>query len=51
MAPYDSYSRLRPNTLDQDRVRVNCTLPFVSEDGDPTRWRWFGMLLTVGEAN
>ncbi|HTK85446.1 MAG TPA: polysaccharide deacetylase family protein [Patescibacteria group bacterium] len=34
--------------LENDRVRINCTLPGpMSEDGEEQRWRWFGMLLTV----
>lgn len=32
--------------FDQDRIRINCTLPAVPEDNaDNPRWRWFGMLL------
>lgn len=36
--------------LTRERVRVNCTLPSgqESENGE-VLWRWFGMLLTVGD--
>jgi peptidoglycan/xylan/chitin deacetylase (PgdA/CDA1 family) len=40
---------LRPQgSFEDDRVRVNCTMPAPGEDStDEKRWRWFGMLLSV----
>lgn len=36
---------LRPaGGMEEERVRVNCTLPVASLDETP-RWRWFGMML------
>jgi hypothetical protein len=33
-------------TIDEDRIRINCTLPGPSNpDDDTPAWRWFGMLL------
>lgn len=30
------------------RIRINCTLPGpTSEPGEPPRWRWFGLLMTM----
>ncbi len=40
--------RLKDN-IDEDRIRVNCTLPGPPGDDDAPRWRWFGMLLVNGE--
>lgn len=28
------------------KVRINCTLPVEQGNGDDTRWRWFGLMLT-----
>ena len=40
---------LRPTkALEQERTRINCTLPGPRDDEDAPRWRWFGMLLTAG---
>ncbi len=38
---------LRPSVpLDNDRVRINCTMPVQKKNkNETTRWRWFGMLL------
>lgn len=34
--------------FEEDHARINCTLPGTSpEPGEPQRWRWFGMLLTI----
>lgn len=34
------------------RIRINCTLPGpTSEPGEPPRWRWFGLLMTMDEAD
>lgn len=35
--------------FDDDRPRINCTLPVVGEKGSEPRWRWLGMLYTVSE--
>lgn len=35
--------------FDDDRPRINCTLPVVGEKGAEPRWRWLGMLYTVDE--
>ncbi len=33
-------------TIDEDRIRVNCTLPGPNDtDDDSPTWRWFGLLL------
>jgi peptidoglycan/xylan/chitin deacetylase (PgdA/CDA1 family) len=38
--------------FEDDRVRVNCTLPGPKpKPGEDQRWRWFGMLLTIGHAD
>lgn len=32
----------------EDKARINCTLPGPQSDvGDPPRWRWYGMLVTL----
>ncbi len=35
--------------FDDDRPRINCTLPVAGEKGSEPRWRWLGMLYTVSE--
>lgn len=38
--------RLKQKITD-DRFRVNCTLPALSQDSlEPQKWRWFGILMT-----
>lgn len=43
---------LRPESaFEEEHARINCTLPGPPpEPGEPQRWRWFGMLLTVAGA-
>ncbi len=37
---------IRPHEpLENDRTRINCTLPGPKDEDDTPRWRWFGMLL------
>lgn len=38
---------IRMSTLNEDRPRINCTLPVQTTDGQDPRWRWFGMMYTV----
>lgn len=40
---------LRPEKpLDEERLRINCTLPVAPDQaGDDPRWRWFGLLLVA----
>lgn len=33
--------------FEEDRPRINCTMPVAGKDGDDTRWRWYGALYTV----
>lgn len=40
---------IRMPGFDDDRPRINCTLPVAGNNGEDTRWRWFGMMLTVPE--
>lgn len=35
--------------LEEERTRINCTLPVPARDGGEEKWRWFGMLLTQGD--
>ncbi|PZQ45533.1 MAG: polysaccharide deacetylase [Micavibrio aeruginosavorus] len=35
------------NPFDEDRPRINCTLPVPAVAGEDPRWRWFGVLYTV----
>lgn len=38
---------IRMPRLDEDRARINCTMPFVGKPGEDMRYRWFGMMYTV----
>ncbi len=33
--------------FNEDRPRINCTLPVTMAAGEESRWRWFGVLYTV----
>jgi len=35
--------------FNQERIRINCTIPVYTDDGREPVWRWFGMLLSVPE--
>jgi len=36
--------------FNEDRPRINCTLPVSTAAGEEPRWRWFGVLYTVPQA-
>lgn len=38
---------IRVDELNEDRPRINCTLPAAAAPGEEPRWRWFGMMYTV----
>ena len=40
---------LRFDKISNEKLRVNCTLPYDDVLGGETRWRWFGMLFSVSE--
>lgn len=38
---------IRTAPVDENRVRLNCTIPAARAPGDDVRWRWFGMMFTT----
>lgn len=36
--------------VEDERTRINCTLPVTTDEDDTVRWRWFGMLLTLPQS-
>lgn len=42
---------IRFDTIDEDRLRLNCTMPYSGNttDGD-ARWRWLGLMFTMQDA-
>lgn len=38
---------MRMGTIDEERLRINCTLPVTAQAGEEARWRWLGMMYTL----
>lgn len=38
---------IRTAPVDENRVRLNCTIPAARRLGEDMRWRWFGMMFTT----